>query len=154
MLIKRSVSVLILREDLKVLGVSRKDDLLAFGLPGGKVDPQDKNLCHAANRELREETGVKVWDANSKNMPLVYSGYCPGGSDGIAYLNHTFIPLRPDFTEMAQQKGEGRVAWIPIAFLLAGPFKQYNGELMRKIGILSELIDWDFPLDIKMIDDV
>jgi mutator protein MutT len=52
------VAVVILQEG-RVLGVSRKHDHSDFGLPGGKVE-QGEEPEEAALREVREETGLEV----------------------------------------------------------------------------------------------
>jgi 8-oxo-dGTP pyrophosphatase MutT (NUDIX family) len=139
-LVKQSVSVLILREDLKVLGVSRKDDPENFGLPGGKVDPGESAI-DAAYRELKEETGIRSRGDivpgvdRSKYMIPIFSAYCPGGEDGVAYFNHTFM-TEPILSGLSQQEGEGRVAWIPIGLLMYGSFADYNKMLMQRVGLV------------------
>ena len=54
-----SVCILVLGEDGKVLAVSRKDDHEKFGLPGGKIEPNETPAL-AIERELFEETGLEL----------------------------------------------------------------------------------------------
>lgn len=134
-----STSVLIMRDDFKILACSRKDDPDAFGLPGGKVDLSDNSLAIAAHRELHEETGVSI---SAKNLSFIHSGLCKGST---TYMNHTFIALKSliyswDLEKLSphQVPGEGRVAWIPPLLLLYGPFADYNRILLEKIGYLID----------------
>jgi len=61
--IGHAVCVIIQNEDGKILAVSRKDDATKFGLPGGKVDPEDgTNYEKAIIRETKEETGIDIYD--------------------------------------------------------------------------------------------
>ena len=54
-------SIGIIQQNNYILSVSRKEDETDFGLPGGKVEPNEtpeQGLC----REILEETGIKVID--------------------------------------------------------------------------------------------
>lgn len=53
-----AVCAFIIRDDKKILAITRKGKDSLFGLPGGKVDNTDLNASAAICRELREETGL------------------------------------------------------------------------------------------------
>ena len=57
---KEAVQIVILNEKNEVLAVSRKDNHKDFGLPGGKVDPEDFSNVDAIIREVKEETGLDI----------------------------------------------------------------------------------------------
>jgi 8-oxo-dGTP pyrophosphatase MutT (NUDIX family) len=50
--------MLIIKNGL-ILAVSRRHDKSKFGLPGGKLEPNESHWS-AAIRETKEETGIKV----------------------------------------------------------------------------------------------
>ena len=55
---KRSVSISVYNKDGDILTVTNRR-FGGFTLPGGKVDPEDRDTEVAAIRELYEETGLK-----------------------------------------------------------------------------------------------
>ena len=58
-----SAQVVLINKEGFVLGVSRKTDHNDFGLPGGKMDPEDlENPMNTAIRECKEETGLDITD--------------------------------------------------------------------------------------------
>jgi 8-oxo-dGTP pyrophosphatase MutT (NUDIX family) len=126
--------VLCVREGDEVLAVSRRDDPAAFGLVGGKVDPEDgpvdpehlmATLRRALVREVREEIGVELdpddlWFEFQLPDPSGYWNVCFGAP---AHL------LRGAST----QEGEGVVAWVGWPTLESGPFGAYNRALHSHI---------------------
>lgn len=119
----------------RVLAVSRKDDHAAFGLPGGKVDPDDGPLeaehflatvQRTVAREVREETGV---DLDPLGFRIVHQGVCPGGADGRAFWQVILTYHHDDDWVAVTQPGEGVVAWVTWARLAAGPFGHFNRKL-------------------------
>ena len=57
---RRAVCLLYMREDGRILAVSRKHDHTKFGLPGGTGGPRRDRLGKLLVREVREETGLAV----------------------------------------------------------------------------------------------
>lgn len=117
----RAVSLLVERADGAVLGVSRKYDHTQFGLPGGKIDPGE-TAHEAIFRELTEETGLTM-----KECRYIYVGVCPGGRDGIAYLN---LVYKTDEVIGTIHTDEPHVvAWVTRDKLIEGPF----GKFIRRL---------------------
>ena len=110
------------------LGVSRKDDPNAFGLPGGKVDPGETPV-EAAVRELHEETGL-VGDPNTAHE--VFRRPCEGGKDGIEFFVATFVMKTSG--EIATTE-TGRVSWVTKQTLFDGPFGKYNKAMFDDVII-------------------
>ena len=112
---KEAVCALIYTENQKILGVSRKDDPTAFGLIGGKVD-DGETPEEALIRETKEETGLD-----------------------ITKYEKIFERIDGDFkcsTYLCEVKGaittteKGVVKEVCWADLLAGPFGEYNKQLL------------------------
>lgn len=107
-----------------VLGVSRKDDKTAFGLPGGKVDPGETPE-DAAIRELFEETGIVA-----EEITLLHDGPFEYG-----YHEYTYVVRKcvmPD-THSVHEKETGVVKWCSWDELLTGPFGKWNTVLRNKL---------------------
>lgn len=120
-----TAQVVLINEEGLVLGVSRKTDYNDFGLPGGKMDPEDDNdPTNTAIRETLEETGLQI-----SNLRLVFAIH-KSGNMGYTYL--------------ANYKGEINhnephvVKWVPFERLIAGSFGRYNqlvSESLDDIGV-------------------
>jgi acetyl-CoA carboxylase carboxyl transferase subunit beta len=123
--LKKAACVLVFSEDgSQILAVSRKDDLNAFGIPGGKVDP-DESFLDAAIRETLEETGFEVLVSDiSKDNPFVIE-------DGNGYIVHTFLATinKNKPRQETDEKETGRVAYVSRETLFNGPFSTYNRKL-------------------------
>lgn len=133
-IIPLAVSLLVLREDGRLLAVSRKHDPNDFGLPGGKVDPGEKPEV-AVLREVREETGLDV-----SYVTPVFTRICRGKAvpeqdvEAQDYLNITFVAA--SYRNIPkQQEGEGRLAWIPVELLYYGGFGPYNAQMLKTMMI-------------------
>ena len=122
---KKAAQVVLLNEEGLVLAVSRKTDHNDFGLPGGKMDPEDESVEAAAIRETKEETGLDIFD-----LQLVFAMHRDG------FMGHTFI---------AKYSGEIKhnephvVKWTPFQTILDGSFGKYNqmvSESLDSIGIV------------------
>lgn len=109
------------RTDGKILGVSRKYDPNAWGLPGGKVEANE-SVESAAARELQEETGLVA-----TTCKLIYTN-----TDADGYETNTFLCDVENINDIETSE-EGRVKWITWDDLLAGPFANYNAELYNAI---------------------
>ena len=130
--IKHAVQVVLFNDKGEVLCVSRKDDHTSFGLPGGKVDPEDKTFKDAAIREVKEETGL---DIKKKTMMEIFSMHKDG------YMGHTYL---------AKWSGEIHtdephvVKWGSFEDLKAGTFGYWN-SIVEKSLISMGVIDDTLP---------
>lgn len=119
MKLKKTVTVVLLNEDGNILCVSRKTDHNDFGLPGGKMDPEDATELDAAIREVKEETGLDI-----HNLELIYANY---DNDAIGY------------TYLANYTGEINfdephiVKWGMFRDLCAGSFGKWNSEVHKTL---------------------
>ena len=107
---KKAVAILLFDQG-KILGVSRKDSHDDFGLPGGKLEPGE-SFEAAAKRETFEETGLHIYG-----------------------LHKVFERMDDDFmvvTFAAQWTGKiktaekGVVKWVTWDELQSGTFGKYN----------------------------
>lgn len=110
---KKAAQVVLINNEGLILGVSRKHDHNDFGLPGGKMDPEDgNNPIITAMRETKEETGLDV-----SNLELIFAIHKHG------YMSYTYL---------AKWKGEINytephiVKWITKQKLMQGGFGLYN----------------------------
>ncbi len=116
-----------------ILGVSRRDDPFAWGLPGGKVEDDESEL-ECARRELAEETGVRLYYC-IENRVLLKEIFRREG--GVTYgLDACSIGDPGVIFKIYQPRaGEtGRVGWVTVTQLLDGPFGDYNELLLKHIG--------------------
>jgi 8-oxo-dGTP pyrophosphatase MutT (NUDIX family) len=103
------------------LGVSLKKDRNSFGLPGGKIEP-DENYWKAARRESWEETGLRP-----AKLKKFYD-------DGLT-ITFYYSPSALEIQRIENQPNEGCVGWITKDRLLNGPYGAYNAELFKKIKL-------------------
>ena len=125
-----------------VLGISRKHDDTQWGLPGGKVDPEDgyprfiDNLKKAASRELFEETGIKVPPGD---LVYLYSGICENTKEGgESFWTVTFSAIGWRNVFPKQQPDEPKPAWVSWKDLLTGPFGTYNRGVYDAVMALED----------------
>jgi hypothetical protein len=112
-----------------VLGVSRKDNHNDFGLPGGKMDPEDdNNPMTTAIRECKEETGLEI-----TNLRLIFAIH-KSGNMGYTYL--------ADYSGEIEHNEPHVVAWKPMEVLINGSFGRYNqmvSESLTDMGVKYQL---------------
>lgn len=121
---KISAQVVLINEEGLVLGVSRKDNHEDFGLPGGKMDPEDDDVTDAAIREVKEETGLDIY-----NLQLIFAMHKNG------YMGYIYL---------AKYKGEINhnephvVKWVLFDTIMRGSFGKFNtlvSESLEDLGI-------------------
>lgn len=146
-----AVCLLVRDEGGQILAVSRKDDPTAFGLPGGKVDPQDGELHPEARgdtlrramvREVREELGVNI-DPDL----LVFEFQHP---DATGYWNFCFTVEHEHLAGAKTQTGEGVVAWVDWATLERGPFGDFNTALHAHLWAAERFLDPEATSDAEV----
>jgi len=115
--------------DSKILGVARRDDPNAWGMPGGKVDIGESPI-NAAIRELKEETGIIV---NKWDLVEVFSTECGPGKDGITFDSTAYEAI--SWTGCPKQGDAGPVKFVEQQVLFDGPFGEYNKVWL---GIVNE----------------
>lgn len=113
---KQAVCIL-LEKDGKVLGVSRKYDRTAFGLPGGSVELKESSE-QAAIRELKEETGLDLYNPKPifERVPDVNDDY-----NCVTFVGEVQGTIATEES--------GVVAWVTWDTLCSGPFADYNKKL-------------------------
>jgi 8-oxo-dGTP pyrophosphatase MutT (NUDIX family) len=132
---REAAVMLLLKNDngLKILAVSRRYDKTKFGLPGGKLEPNETPK-DAAIRECFEETGVKV-----VHCCLIYRRDemrdRPEGEDF-----HTYCYYGTKWEGEPHNSEEGEVAWLSEEELTGdkGAFPEYNRktlDMWRKIFV-------------------
>lgn len=114
-----------------ILGVSRKNNPNAWGLPGGKLERWESEE-EAAERELFEETGIRLWLTRKENGKVIPNFREVFRRDGSVTFS---IDISDYYYSVPRAATEtGRVAWVTVEQLLAGPFGDYNRALLTKIG--------------------
>lgn len=126
-------ATLFLIKDNRVLATTRKTNRSLWGLPGGKVDEEDKlpdffkRFEVAIKREAKEETGLIIDD-----LELVYNGLCRGTK---SYSTTTFIANKVEGEIHTNEAID--VAFVEKESLLKdSPFSEYNRRLFSKIGLI------------------
>lgn len=122
---KYTAQAVLLNSEGYVLGVSRKTDFKDFGLPGGKMSPEDAGDMKAtAIRETLEETGLKIYD-----LRLVFAIHKDG------FMSYTYLA---DYTGKINHNEPHLVKWLPFEILTYGSFGKYNqlvSESLVSMGI-------------------
>ena len=117
---KLAVCVLIVDiNSLNFLSVSLKDDHEDFNLPGGKVE-HGENLISAGIREVKEETGISIY-----NMKFLYE------SNDESYQVITFYTTQ--FDGNIYTKENHVVKWLPLYELTKSKkWPEYNTAVYEK----------------------
>jgi len=109
------------------LGVTRKDDPNAWGLPGGKID-SGETPHEAARRELFEETGL-----TAIGMHRVFNHPCRANPTKTG-KTYRVVTLQTSVEGEVSTKEAGKVGWVSRDTLYAGPFGEYNQNLFEHLG--------------------
>ena len=124
-----TAQVVLINEEGLVLGVSRKDNHNDFGLPGGKMDPEDDNDPKVtAIRECKEETGLDI-----SQLELIFAIH-KSGNMGYTYLAKYSGEIEHDEPHV--------VKWVPFQVLINGSFGRYNemvAESLTSMGVHFEM---------------
>ncbi|SRR6266403_390016 len=118
---KKSVCVILFNEN-KILGVSRKHDHNDFGLVGGKKEEYDNDVEDTAIRETKEETGLDIY-----NLELV---------DSCVYGGYDTYCFYADYKGEINTEENHVVKWLEPIDLTKGSFGDYNLERFKQLGIL------------------
>lgn len=120
-----TAQVVLINEEGLVLGVSRKDNHNDFGLPGGKMDPEDDyDPTTTAIRECKEETGLDI-----SELQLIFAIH-KSGNMGYTYLAKYSGEIEHDEPHV--------VKWVPMQVLINGCFGRYNemvSESLTSMGV-------------------
>ena len=122
--LKKATQVVLINEEGEVLCVSRKTDHNDFGLPGGKVDPEDENEMAAAIREAKEETGLDISD-----LRLIFAMHRNN------YMGYTYLAK---YSGEINHNEPHIVKWAPIELVKQGSFGRFNtlvAESLDNMGI-------------------
>lgn len=112
--------------NMKFVGISRRNNITQFGIPGGKVDPGETTQ-QAGIREIEEECGIRLTE---EFLVPIYSGMC-FGADGKDYWVTTYLYTRWPESEFIAEEG---LVIIPITLKelcdeSVSPFAEYNKKV-------------------------
>jgi ADP-ribose pyrophosphatase YjhB (NUDIX family) len=130
--------IVLINEEGLILGVSRKDNHNDFGLPGGKMDPEDNgDPMVTAIRECKEETGLDVYD-----LQLVFAIH-KSGNMGYTYL--------AKYSGEINHNEPHVVKWVPMQVLINGSFGRYNQMVSESLTDMG--VDYQLDVDIIALSD-
>jgi 8-oxo-dGTP pyrophosphatase MutT (NUDIX family) len=122
--------VALIEKDGLVLSVTRRNKPGNLSLVGGSIEPTDKNPYEALAREVREEAGINILEAE-KVFERVDE------TDGkVAWCYRVkFFTGEPKTVEPGVE-----VAWVRPSDLLtkACTFAEYNRRLFHQLGLTSD----------------
>lgn len=121
-----AVSVIVMNDNGQIVGVSRKDNHSDFGLPGGKIDPEDKDVLDGCIRELYEETGLVF---GREKFVKIYQGTHMGYWQSTYYVSVT-----SDMDDSVFDYDEPHVVkWTNWQTVFDGSFGKYNRIVHDKL---------------------
>lgn len=133
-----TAQVVLINEEGLILGVSRKDNHSDFGLPGGKMDPEDDNdPTTTAIRECKEETGLDI-----TNLRLVFAIH-KSGNMGYTYL--------ADYSGQINHNEPHVVKWVPMQVLINGSFGRYNEMVSESLSDMG--VKYQMDIDEETLKD-
>lgn len=119
-----TAQVVLINPEGLALGVSRKTDHNDFGLPGGKMDPEDNgDPMITAIRECKEETGLDI-----TNLRLIFAIHKSGN------MGHTYLA---DYTGEIEHDEPHVVKWVPFQVLINGSFGRYNQMVSESLDSME-----------------
>lgn len=121
MLMEIFAGVAIIIRNGKFLAVSRKNDPVAFGFPGGRKE-ENETPEECTLRELKEETGL-IGEIDCLVLSRIDE---TSGKYSNAYLIK-------NVTGEISTKETGVVAWVDEQTLIDGPFGKYNKATFEKL---------------------
>lgn len=133
-----TAQVVLINEEGLILGVSRKDNHNDFGLPGGKMDPEDNgDPMVTAIRECKEETGLDVSD-----LQLVFAIH-KSGNMGYTYL--------AKYSGEINHNEPHVVKWVPMEVLINGSFGRYNQMVSESLTDMG--VEYQLDIDVIALSD-
>jgi len=138
MIVNKSAQVILINPEGYVLGVSRKDDHNDFGLPGGKMDPEDNDDPKiTAVRETKEETGLDI-----TNLRLIFAIHKDG------FMGYTYLA---DYSGNIEHNEPHVVKWQPMEVLVNGRFGKYNKLVSESLNDMK--IAYKYNVDVMAIKE-
>ena len=132
-----TAQIVLINEEGLILGVSRKDNHNDFGLPGGKMDPEDNgDPMITAIRECKEETGLDVSD-----LQLVFAIH-KSGNMGYTYL--------AKYSGEINHNEPHVVKWVPMQVLINGSFGRYNEMVSESLTSMG--VEYQMDIDEKTLE--
>jgi len=128
---KKTAQIIVINDEGFILSVSRKNNHLDIGIPGGKMEDCDITIEDCAVRELKEETGITV---NPKDLINVYTNICNGT------LSYTFVATA--YSGEIDYNEPHVVCWGSGITLTKGSFGEYNNEVLRIVKALNINFKW------------
>lgn len=120
----KKAAVVLLMNNGKILGVSRKNNSNDFGLPGGKLD-KNETFEHAAIRETKEETGLHIFGLNE-----IFIRY-HDGFKAITFSAHYTGDIANYKNSSSPETGV--IQWIDFETLKKGTYGDYNARLEQHL---------------------